>query len=434
MNAAVRGQPAGTGALGSEGSDDSESAQAAALARRRRRGLAMVALVAVVAALGAFAWWWTVARWRASTSDAYVGADIAQASAWTAGTVTAIHVDTGQQVRRGELLVTLDDSDARIALAQAEAALAKAVRAARGLGSTALAAQSGVAQRDSDVATAQAQLQGAETALAKAQSELARQQRLAAQGFVSAETLVNLRAAVQTAQAGREAAASARLAAEAATRQARAQAQGAQAQAGPGALVTQPDVALAAAGVRQAVLALARTRITAPVDGVAGPRAAQLGQRLAVGAAAVPIVPLGAAWVDANFKETDLAALRVGQAVTLAADAWGGAVTYQGRLAGIAPATGSALSLLPAQNATGNWIKVVQRIPVRIWLDPAALAAHPLQVGLSMQVTVDLHDQSGPRLGLLAPPATAAPESPSAAAEREAETRIAAVIAANAAR
>ena len=413
-------------------------AAAAALTRRRRRGLATVALIAVLAGAGSLAWWWTSVRWQASTSDAYVGADIAQVSALTTGTVKAVHVHAGQQVHQGDLLVELDDADARIALAQAEAELAKAVRGARGLSSSALAAQAGVSQHRSDVAAASAQLQAAETALAKAQSELRRQEALAAQGFVSPETLVNLRAAVQTAQASRDAAASVQAAAAAGTSQAQAQAQGALAQVGRGALVTQPDVALAAAAVRQAVLALARTRILAPVDGVAGPRSAQLGQRLAPGAPVLSIVPLAAVWVDANFKETELAALRVGQSVALSADAWGGAVTYSGRLAGIAPATGSVLSLLPAQNATGNWIKVVQRVPVRIWLAPQALSEHPLQVGLSMNVSVDLHDQSGPRLGLLAqadtPQGNAPGRTPYSEAERAADARVAAVVAANAGR
>ena len=406
----------------------------ALLARRRRRGLAVVAVVVLLAAAVGAVWWWTVARWQATTSDAYVGADLAQISARTDGTVQAVAVHAGQQVRRGDLLVELDASDARIALAQSEAQLAKAVRGVRGLASSALAAQAGVAQRESDVAAARAELQAADTALAKARSELARQNGLAAQGFVSPESLVGFRATLQTAQAARAAAASSLVAAQAGTGQAQAQAQGARAQVEAGALAAQPDVALAAAGVRQAVLALTRTRILAPLDGVAGPRSAQLGERVAPGTPIVALVPLGGVWVDANFKETALAKLRVGQPVTLTADAYGSSVTYRGKLAGIAPATGSALSLLPAQNATGNWIKVVQRVTVRIWLEPAALTAHPLQVGLSMSVNVDLHDQSGPRLGLLAQAAQAQRTDIYDGAARDADARVAAVIAANAGR
>ncbi len=411
---------------------DSAGVPEAMLARRRARALTVIALVVTLAAAALVAWWWTVARWRATTDDAYVGADVAQISALTAGMVKAVYAQTGQQVRWGDLLVELDDSDARIALAQAEAELAKAVRGVRGLASSALAAQAGVTQHESDTEAARAQLQAAETALTKAQSDLARQTDLAAQGFVSKETLVSFRAAAQTAQATRDAAASALAAAQAGTGQAQAQARAARAQVDGGPIPTQPDVALAASGVRQAALALARTRILAPVDGVAGPRAVQLGERVAPGAPIISIVPLGGVWVDANFKETELSVLRVGQPVTLTADAFGSAVVYRGKVAGVAPATGSALSLLPAQNATGNWIKVVQRVTVRIWLEPAPLATHPLQVGLSMSVTVDLHDQSGPRLGLLPQAAQPARTTVYDDAARAADARVAAVIAANA--
>ncbi|HWS05150.1 MAG TPA: HlyD family efflux transporter periplasmic adaptor subunit [Burkholderiaceae bacterium] len=401
---------------------------------QRRRGLALVAVAVLLAGGGAAAWWWTSARWQATTSDAYVSADVAQVGALTAGTVKAVAAHAGQQVRQGELLVELDDSDALINLAQAEAALAKAVRAARGLSGSAQAAQAGVLQRRADADASQARLAAADTALAKAQSELVRQSALAQQGFVSPETLTGLRATVQAAQAQRAAAASAVDAARAGTGQAQAQAQAATAQVDAGPLASQPDVALAAAAVRQAVLALARTRILAPVDGVAGPRSVQLGERVAPGTPVLSLVPMGGVWVDANFKETELAGLRVGQAVQLTADAYGSGVVYRGRVAGVTPATGSALSLLPAQNATGNWIKVVQRVPVRIWLDPAPLAAHPLQVGLSMNVSVDLHDRSGPRLGLLPQAAQVQRTSVYDGAARDADALVQRIIAANAPR
>ncbi len=371
------------------------------LTRRRVRGLTAVLVIVLLLAMAAAVWWWLSGRWQASTNDAYVGVDMAQVSAQTTGTVKAVAIHAGQQVRRGELLVELDDSDARIALSQAEAELAKAVRSVRGLTSSALAASAAVSQRRSDVASARAQLQAAKANLDRTQADFNRQRDLAAHGFISAQALVNARASLQTVQASREAAASALAAAEASTGQARAQAQGAEAQAGNGVTAAHPDVALAAAGVRQAVLAVARTRIVSPVDGVAEPRSVQLGVRVSSGAPVVSVVPLDTIWVDANFKETALADLRVGQPAKLTAGAYGSSVAYYGKVAGIAPATGSVLSLLPAQNATGNWIKLVQRVPVRIWLDPAEVAAHPPQVGLSMNVTVDLHNQGGPRLGLL---------------------------------
>lgn len=412
-----------------------DTADVAVNARRlhqRRRGLMLVALAVVLVAGGSAAWWWTSARWQATTSDAYVNADIAQVSALSVGTVKAVAVHAGQLVREGDLLVELDDSDARIYLAQAEAVLAKAVRGARGLSGTAQAAQAGVLQRRSDVDAARANLAAADTALARAQSELARQSTLAEQGFVSPEALTTLRAAMRAAQANRAAAASAVDAARAGTGQAQAQALAATAQVDGGPLASQPDVALAAAGLRSAVLGLARTRILAPMDGVAGPRSVQLGERVVPGTPLLSLVPLGGVWVDANFKETELASLRVGQDVHLTADAYGSGVKYSGKLGGITPATGSALSLLPAQNATGNWIKVVQRVPVRIWLDPSPLAAHPLQVGLSMNVSVDLHDQSGPRLGLLLQAAQAQRTAVYDGATRDADALVQRIVAANA--
>ena len=404
------------------------------LARSRRRGLAAVGLAVLVAAMSVGTWWWLWGRWQASTNDAYVNTDLAQVSALTTGTVKSVQVHAGQQVREGYLLVELDDTDARITLAHAEAALAKAVRGARGLSGSAQAAEAGVAQHRSDVETARASLAAAESALAKARSDLERQVTLSQQGFVSPETLTALRTAVQTAQANRDAASSAMAAARAGTGQARAQAQAAAAQVDEGPLSAQPDVTLAAAAVRQAVLELARTRILAPVDGVAGPLSVHLGERVSPDTPVLNLVPLDRVWVDANFKETDLDGLRVGQPVTLTADAYGSGVRYTGTVAGVTPATGSTLSLLPAQNATGNWIKVVQRVTVRIWLDRAALADHPLQVGLSMNVTVDLHDRSGARLGLLSEAAQPLHTTVYDGAARDAETLVQRIVAANAPR
>lgn len=404
--------------------------------RGLRRGtlLLLIAAGAVLVALASGLWWWQVARWQATTSDAYVGGDLAQVSAQVAGTVKAVYVHTGQQVGQGETLVELDDTDARIALAQAEAQLAKAVRGVRGLSGSVIAAQAAVAQRHSDAVASGAQLRGAQAALDKADSELARQSGLAVQGFVSPDSLASVRAAVATARSARDAAQGALDAAQAATGQAQAQAGSASAQVLGGPLESQPDVALAVQAVRQAVLALARTRILAPIAGIAGPRSAQLGQRVAPGSPIVSIAPLQAVWVDANFKETELASLRVGQKVSLTADVYGSSITYRGQLAGIAPATGSALSLLPAQNATGNWIKVVQRVPVRLWLEPGQLTAHPLQIGLSVSVAVDLRDQQGPRLGML--PASAAAQRTAVydLPEQDAQARVARILAANAGR
>lgn len=423
-----------TPAVGKSAGGPDPASDERALTRRRRRALALIGLSVLTAVIAAAGWWWEVARWQTTTSDAYVGADMAQISALAAGTVRVLAVQTGQQVKEGDLLAELDDTDGRLALATAEAQLAKAVRVVRGLSGTALAAEAVVSQRRSDVAAAEARLQAAGTVLLKARSELARQTGLAERRFLSPEALVASRAAVATAQADRDAAESAVRVAQAGTGQARAQARAAGVQIEDGPLSRQPDVALAAAAVRQAMVVLARTRILAPIDGVAGPRSAQIGERVAPGSPIVSLIPLGSVWVDANFKETELASLRVGQPATLIADAYGSAVAYRGKVAGIAPATGSALSLLPAQNATGNWIKVVQRVPVRIWLETAELASHPLQVGLSMNVTVDLRDKRGPRLGVLPQAAGVQRTAIYDDAAREAEARVAAIIAANAGR
>jgi membrane fusion protein (multidrug efflux system) len=377
------------------------------------------------------AWWLWSVRNQLVTDNAYVSADVARVAAMMEGTVKSLSVHAGQQVKAGEALAELDDADAQIALAQAEAGLAKAVRDTRGLGSNALAAQSAVAQHVADVASAQAQLQSAEAELAKVRSSLARQESLVQRGFVSQETLTEKRAAVKSAQGVRDAAASSVRAAEASAAQSRAALAGALAQVDGRALASLPDVLKAMADVRQASLSLVRLRLLAPVDGVATARSAQLGDRLGVGSSVVSIVPLQAVWVDANFKETELEKLRVGQPVTLTADVYGGTVTYPGRVAGIEPATGTSLSLLPAQNASGNWIKVVQRVPVRIWLDAEALQKHPLQVGLSMKVKVDVSDRDGARLGLLSEAALPQSTDIYARMQSEAETQAAQIIARN---
>ena len=159
-----------------------------------------------------------------------------------------------------------------------------------------------------------------------------------------------------------------------------------------------PQVMRAVARVREAALALERTRITAPVNGVVARKGVQLGQRVNAGTPLLAIVELDDAWVDANFKEVQLQRMRIGQPVALTSDLYGDDVIYHGRIKGFSPGTGAAFALLPAQNASGNWIKIVQRVPVRIALDPQELAEHPLRVGLSMHAEVDLHDQGGPVL------------------------------------
>ena len=354
-------------------------------------------------ALGAGAYWWWVGQWQASTSDAYVGGNLVQVTALTSGTVKAVLAAETQPVALGQPLVELDGADAQAALAASEAALAKAVRSVRGQFAATGQASEGVRQRSADLSGAQAGAQAARATLARAESELARQAALAQRGFVSDQALVAARESVVVAQAQYRAALASASGARAGIGGARGQLLAAQAQVERTTLANHPDVLSAAAAVRQAFLSAARSRIVSPVNGTVGKRTVQLGQHVSPGSPLMNVVPLSEVWVDANFKETALTSVRIGQPVTLTADFYNSAVKYSGTVAGLSPATGSAQSLLPAQNATGNWIKIVQRLPVRIVLDHAALAAHPLRIGLSMNVTIDVHDQSGAALRPVAP-------------------------------
>ena len=340
----------------------------------RRRWLALVVggVSAVAVAYGAY--WAHTLRYRQSTDDAYVNGNVVQLTPQVSGTVVAIDADDTQFVRAGQALVRLDAADAKVALDQAEAQLARTVREVRNLFATSAQLEAAVAIRASDLATAE--------------QDLARRERLAGSGAVSGEEL----------QHARDSANAARAALLAARQQFAAN----RARVAGTTVENHPDVAAAAASVRSAYLAYARTELPAPVSGFVARRSVQLGQRIAPGNTLLDVVPLGEVWVDANFKEPQLAAMRVDQPVVLTADLYGKSVTYHGRVAGFGAGTGSAFALLPAQNATGNWIKIVQRVPVRIALDPDELQRNPLQVGLSMRAEVDTHDRSGPRLPQLA--------------------------------
>ena len=297
------------------------------------------------------------------------------------GTVTAIYADEMDRVQAGAPLVQLDGADARIALAQAEAALGQAVRQVRTLyvNNDGLAAQ--VRLRDADVVKARNQL-------GVAQQDLARRQALGSGGAVSGEELAHARAQVTTAQTAVDAAQAAVVTAREQLTSNRALTEGTPVE-------QHPSVLAAAAKVREAWIAAHRMTLPAPVSGYVSKRNVQLGQRVAPGAPLMAVVPLDTLWVDANFKENQLRNLRLGQPVKMTADLYGKKVEYKGTIAGMGVGTGSAFALLPAQNATGNWIKVVQRVPVRIALDAEQLKANPLRVGLSMDVTVDTQDRNG---------------------------------------
>ena len=351
---------------------------------QRRKALTALAAVVVLAggAWGVYAW--LVASHYENTDNAYVQGNVIQITPQTGGTVMSILADDTDFVQAGAPLVKLDPADARVALEQAEANLAQAVRQARTLyaNNGSLAAQ--INLRQADVAKAQSDIN-------RAQDDLRRRQALTGNGAVSKEELNHAQSQLDSAR-------TALAAAQAGVVSAREQLASNQSLTQGVALDQHPNVLAAAAKVREAYLADRRTALPAPVDGYVAKRTVQLGQRVAAGTTLMTVVPLNQVWVDANFKENQLRNLRLGQPATLTADLYGKKVEYKGTIAGMGVGTGSAFALLPAQNATGNWIKVVQRVPVRIALDPKEVAEHPLRVGLSMEVKVDTADQSGKTL------------------------------------
>jgi membrane fusion protein (multidrug efflux system) len=295
-----------------------------------------------------------------------------------------------QYVRKGDVLLRLDDSDAKLAVEKAEAAYLKARRqfAQSNATSGSLAAQVGA--RQADIGQAHAQLVAAQSAVGKAKADLDRREHLAGDGFVSGEELTTYRNAYVSAQANLREAQAAISQADANKGAAQQSYAANQALIAGSSIDTNPDVAAAKAALDQARLDLSRTVIRAPIDGVVANRQVQVGQRVAAGNPVMTIVPVGAVYVDANFKEGQLSRVKPGQAAELTSDLYGSKVKFHGRVMGFAGGTGSAFALIPAQNATGNWIKVVQRLPVRIALDPKELASHPLRVGLSMDASVDV--------------------------------------------
>ena len=373
--------------------------------RGAKRGLLIggVLLVFIVAGAAYGAHWWLNARYLVTTDNAYVGGNVVQITPQVTGTVVSIGADDTQFVRAGQVLVQLDRADADVALQEAESQLAKTVREVRNLFAASGQQQANLQIRQSD--------------LARAKDDLARRERLSASGAVSGEEVLHAREAERSAQAALAAAG--------------------QQLAASNALVdrttvrSHPDVQKAAAAAKTAYLNTLRTSLPAPISGYVAKRNVQLGQRVSPGTPLMAVVSLNDVWVDANFKESQLENIRMGQPAILTADIYGSKVEFHGRVVGFGAGTGAAFSLLPAQNATGNWIKIVQRLPVRIALDPAELSAHPLQVGLSMQVEVDAHDRAGRRLpdtaaATPAPPAykTEVFSSQDAASEKRVESII----------
>jgi membrane fusion protein (multidrug efflux system) len=343
----------------------------------------MVSLV-VLAGLSYGGYEWYLGRNQESTDNAYVQGNVIQITPQIGGTVTAILADDTDFVKAGQPLVKLDAADAKMTLDLAEANLAQAVRQVRNLYANNTTLEAQITVRDSDIGKAQNEID-------RLRDDLARRQSLIGIGAVSAEEISHVQAQISQAQNGLASAKAASLAARNQLLSARTLTDNTQVQ-------NHPSVVAAAAKVREAFLTLHRATLPAPVDGYIAKRTVQLGQRIAPGTPLMSVVALGAPWVDANFKEVQLRTIRIGQSATLTADVYGKKVEYQGTVVGMGAGTGAAFSLLPAQNATGNWIKVVQRVPVRIALDPAQVSAHPLRIGLSMEVTVDVKSQDGKSL------------------------------------
>jgi membrane fusion protein, multidrug efflux system len=334
----------------------------------RRRNLKILGGVVIICAVGYAGYWYAYARHFESTDDCYVDGDVVQVTTEIPGTVIQLHADDTQSVARDQPLLELDPADAEVATGNAEANLARAVRTVRAT----------FAQADQ----LRAEIRDREVQLQQAEQDHKRRLGLLTDGAISSEEFQHTQDKVTELRA--------------ALRAAQEQLNETTAQIDGTTVPTHPQVLAAIAAVRDASLALRRTRITAAVSGVVARRSVQVGQQVAAGTPLMGIVPLDAVWVDANFKEVQLRDVRVGQPVKLRADIYGGKAIYHGKVVGLSAGSGTAFALLPAQNASGNWIKIVQRLPVRIELDPAELRAHPLRIGLSVTADVDIRDTSGP--------------------------------------
>ncbi|WP_025804723.1 efflux RND transporter periplasmic adaptor subunit [Pseudomonas chlororaphis] len=341
-------------------------------ANPRKRKVMLLGLVAliVLGGLGVFAWYELYGRWNQGTDDAYVNGNVVEITPLVTGTVVSIGADDGDLVHEGQVLINFDPNDAEVGLQSAEANLARTVRQVRGL-------YSNVDGMRAQVAAQKAEVQ-------KAQDNFNRRRTLATSGAISQEELSHARDDLTSAQN--------------ALANAQQQLNTTNALVDDTVVSNHPDVQAAAAQLRQAYLTNARSTLIAPVTGYVAKRTVQLGQRVQPGTALMAVIPLDQLWIDANFKETQLRDMRIGQPVDIEADIYGSEVKYSGTIDSLGAGTGSAFALLPAQNATGNWIKIVQRVPVRIHVNAEELAKHPLRVGLSTVVNVDLHDQSGPVL------------------------------------
>lgn len=351
-------------------SQTQDNAQATRNPRKRKVMLVVLAIVVILAGVGVWGYHEFYGRWNESTDDAYVNGNVVEITPLVTGTVVSIGADDGDLVHEGQVLINFDPNDAEVGLQSAQANLARTVRQVRGL--------------YSNVDGMKAQVNAQQAEVQKAQDNFNRRKNLAAGGAISQEELSHARDDLTSAQN--------------ALANAKQQLKTTSALVDDTVVSSHPDVMSAAAQLRQAYLNNSRSTLIAPVTGYVAKRSVQLGQRVQPGTALMAVIPLDQLWIDANFKETQLRDMRIGQPVDIQADLYGSDVKFSGTIDSLGAGTGSAFALLPAQNATGNWIKIVQRVPVRIHINADELAKHPLRVGLSTQVDVNLRDQSGPVL------------------------------------
>ena len=367
----------------------SNEAQTDLNAKSKRKKILTIFAVIVIIGIILYAIWTMVFGNVVETDNAYVGAETAEITSMVSGQVAQVLVSDTQQVKKGDVLAIIDNRDAKIAVAEAEATLTKAKRQYTQSSANSSSLSSQILISADDINSAKAQVAQAEVALKQTQGEFARRQQLNATGAISKEEFTKSQSALDNAKANVEVAKASLAQTESKRKAAQSNLDANEALIRGASQNSTPDVLVAQAKLDAALLDLQRTEIKAPLDGVVARRSIQVGQRIAPGASLMKIVPLAELYVDANFKESQLKNVKAGQKATLTSDLYGKDVEYHGTVIGFSGGTGSAFALIPAQNATGNWIKVVQRLPVRIKLDPKELAEHPLRVGLSMTAEVD---------------------------------------------
>ena len=346
--------------------------------QQRKKGLSIFILLLLLIAIGSAAYWFFFIKGFEETEDAYVSGNQVMVSAQVAGNIAKINVDNMDPVQAGDVLLELDDTNAKLSFEQAKSNLANAVRQ--------------VSQLNYTVKQLKSAVRANEITLAQAQGNLNRRVQLVKDGAIDKESFQHAKEAVELAKANLT------------TSQNQLEANQALLLDSP--LSEQPQIQSAVSNLKQAWLNLERTKIRSPIKGYVARRNAQVGQAVSVGGALMAVVTTDQMWLDANFKETQLTHMRIGQPVEIHFDLYGKDKTFNGKVVGIEMGTGSAFSLLPTQNATGNWIKVVQRVPVRIQLDPQQLAENPLRIGLSATVKVNVSDSQGETLRNQAPSTT----------------------------